>query len=711
MENKQNKIRGIKKCEIKSPKQLFPHNKNTFNNLKSSKYFNTINSENQIKKALNKYRENNFKKNNNINNIANKTTSTSDISKIISQKKVKNNVLNKNKNKSFKIDKKILTYAEPRTKIKEFYKIQPKIIDSFITDKKFDFEENDEETIVNEDNDISSNPELIENFSGINKFKNYSDNSNTNININSIEKEYFLTEIEDKNNFSEIFNINDINLEYLIMIEKLYDELIKDIEINKMEIYQNKLSIIKDLLYIYNSQNNYNLYNLLDNIISDNESFLMLNTTNNTCNNKYNNNLKNFKFHIYLIIKEYILIQIIFFYALILISLIKKEKKIFQSGAHTICFYFHQNIIIFIYIIFSYFNINNSDNSENINFQKCLNILNENKTWLDKNNYKNYIKTNNHLSKQIILNLLKQIKSNLTDNNSNNNNNKIISPIINILITHLISYKKRKIISTIECFKSNDNIKNLFNKINFDKILSQYSETEIEINNPSNSIDNNTKALASQEEPPKPPFLSPISPKYKYTLVLDLDETLVHYVSDNDSAYIQIRPGAEEFIKELSEFYEIIIFTAALKNYADLIISGLDPDGVVSYKLYRQHTINVGNSYIKDLDKLGRDIKKIIIIDNIFENFSQQPKNGLNISDFEGNEYDDELKFLKEDLIKLVKLKPDDVRYYLRDIQKKMDKRAELFKNLNDNENNEDNNNNFYDNSLFEEIINNNSNE
>lgn len=33
MENKQNKIRGIKKSEIKSPKQLFPHNKNTFNNL------------------------------------------------------------------------------------------------------------------------------------------------------------------------------------------------------------------------------------------------------------------------------------------------------------------------------------------------------------------------------------------------------------------------------------------------------------------------------------------------------------------------------------------------------------------------------------------------------------------------------------------------------------------------------------------------------
>ena len=143
-----------------------------------------------------------------------------------------------------------------------------------------------------------------------------------------------------------------------------------------------------------------------------------------------------------------------------------------------------------------------------------------------------------------------------------------------------------------------------------------------------------------------------------------------------------------------------------MQNYADLIISGLDPDGVVSFKLYRQHTVNIDNTYIKDLDKLGRDIKKIIIIDNISENFSQQPKNGLNIADFEGNEYDEELKYLKDDLIKLVKLRPDDVRFYLKDIQKKMDKRAVLFKNLNEKNNYDEND--FYscNNSLFEEIIN-----
>ena len=215
---------------------------------------------------------------------------------------------------------------------------------------------------------------------------------------------------------------------------------------------------------------------------------------------------------------------------------------------------------------------------------------------------------------------------------------------------------------------------------------------------------------------PKPPFLKPISPKYKYTLVLDLDETLVHYISDNESAYIQIRPGAEEFIKELSEYYEIIIFTAALQTYADLVLDGIDPDGVISDRLYRQHTVSVGNANIKNLDNIGRNIKHVIIIDNSMENFALQPKNGLNIIDFEGNEYDEELEYLKEDLINLAKSNPDDVRYYLKDIQLKMDKRAIQYQKINNENNykeelingnicnyNEDKNN------LFSEIINKNN--
>jgi CTD small phosphatase-like protein 2 len=43
----------------------------------------------------------------------------------------------------------------------------------------------------------------------------------------------------------------------------------------------------------------------------------------------------------------------------------------------------------------------------------------------------------------------------------------------------------------------------------------------------------------------------------------------------------------------LSHFYEIVIFTAGVEEYANWVVDQLDPDGtVISHRLYRQHTIN-----------------------------------------------------------------------------------------------------------------------
>lgn len=61
-------------------------------------------------------------------------------------------------------------------------------------------------------------------------------------------------------------------------------------------------------------------------------------------------------------------------------------------------------------------------------------------------------------------------------------------------------------------------------------------------------------------------FLPIKTSNFKYTLVLDLDETLIHYVEEENNAFIQIRPYAEEFIEELSKCYELVIFTAAMKD-------------------------------------------------------------------------------------------------------------------------------------------------
>jgi len=56
--------------------------------------------------------------------------------------------------------------------------------------------------------------------------------------------------------------------------------------------------------------------------------------------------------------------------------------------------------------------------------------------------------------------------------------------------------------------------------------------------------------------------------------VLDLDETLIHYVdsSDGQDSFFLIRPFCEEFLKEMAQYYEIVIFTAGVQEYADWVV-------------------------------------------------------------------------------------------------------------------------------------------
>ena len=79
----------------------------------------------------------------------------------------------------------------------------------------------------------------------------------------------------------------------------------------------------------------------------------------------------------------------------------------------------------------------------------------------------------------------------------------------------------------------------------------------------------------------------------------------------------------------MSELYEVVIFTAAMQDYADWVLNTLDTDKVISHRLYRQHASLNNMVYIKDLSKLGRPLNKTIIVDNVAENFSQQPDNGI----------------------------------------------------------------------------------
>jgi len=140
------------------------------------------------------------------------------------------------------------------------------------------------------------------------------------------------------------------------------------------------------------------------------------------------------------------------------------------------------------------------------------------------------------------------------------------------------------------------------------------------------------------------PYLNYTSPK-NYTLVLDIDETLFHFKineDDEEQGVLKIRPGVFQFIDEVKEYYEIILFSEADKNYIDLITDAVGENRYLyDYVLCREYITIVGQNFIKDLSKIGRPLDKIIIIDNMPQNFSYNKENGIYIKPFWGEENDD----------------------------------------------------------------------
>ncbi|KAI7742967.1 hypothetical protein M8C21_030249, partial [Ambrosia artemisiifolia] len=132
------------------------------------------------------------------------------------------------------------------------------------------------------------------------------------------------------------------------------------------------------------------------------------------------------------------------------------------------------------------------------------------------------------------------------------------------------------------------------------------------------------------------------------TLVLDLDETLVHssleHCDDADfsfpvfvdfkehTVYVKRRPHLKVFLERVAELFQIVIFTASLSVYAKQLLDVLDPDGkIISRRAYRESCIFADGIYTKDLTVLGVDLAKVVIIDNCPEVFRLQVNNGIPI--------------------------------------------------------------------------------
>ena len=112
--------------------------------------------------------------------------------------------------------------------------------------------------------------------------------------------------------------------------------------------------------------------------------------------------------------------------------------------------------------------------------------------------------------------------------------------------------------------------------------------------------------------------------KYESTLEVMLD-------GEKTTVYLSVRPGMHEFIELMHRHYELIIFTASVSSYASPIINLLDKNRVISHRLFRQHCKSVNGSYIKDLSKIGRNLKDVIIVDNLPLWYILQQENGIPI--------------------------------------------------------------------------------
>lgn len=112
---------------------------------------------------------------------------------------------------------------------------------------------------------------------------------------------------------------------------------------------------------------------------------------------------------------------------------------------------------------------------------------------------------------------------------------------------------------------------------------------------------------------PNVPHDIPVPP----TLVLDLENTLVSSTWDRKYGWRHAkRPGVDKFLRDLAQYYEIVLYSPSIDGIADPVVTSLDRDGCILHRLYRDATYYHNGVHVKDLKRLNRPLSRMIVIDD-----------------------------------------------------------------------------------------------
>ena len=289
-----------------------------------------------------------------------------------------------------------------------------------------------------------------------------------------------------------------------------------------------------------------------------------------------------------------------------------------------------------------------NNRNENIKKEKLLLIIKNNICHIDLNDkdFAKYLTSRNYIISKEKINFIHEIKY----------YSFLVHKYIKVLLKNM---------------NKDDNIKEGLLQIFYNiknispQEINDFFQKNIKTTNISQEI-NNIPQYPPTNPDIKPPYINAKLTK-KFSLVLDLDETLIsldrNKVNQNNKGILKFRPGLLKFLSKIKKYYEIIVFTSGTKEYADQIIDVIENDEkFFDFRLYREHTLFYNNEFIKDISRIGRPLDKIIIVDNLPQNFRLQKENGIEIKSFFGDDNNDKALVSLGNILKKIANRFNDTR-------------------------------------------------